>query len=514
MKKLAAFLIFTLASVVVAQAQVFKCKDSTGKLQYQAAPCDDGQQGSRLEIPVQPPTPRTARQPLAAAPPAASQERQEAQRPKARFEAPRRILPPSAPERVIGGLTPPKTFSINREDGTVEADSTTPSAIPESEQQVLMELYNKGGGDDWDFSRKMGTATYYFASTAPWKIGDKFNLSNLCSWYGVTCNAEKTHVIGLRLNFTKPGARGAITLAGTLPATLNHLTKLEHLEISSSKLTGGIPSLAGLTALTYFQIHGRLTGPIPPLTELTGLEVFDVGGADVNGAIWASAPEGSEERRQQDETARLQAKQSNQLSGPIPSLAGLTALRVFQVGDNRLTGSLPSLSGLSRLELFSARNNLLEGQIPDLHELAQIKRFDVYNNQLTGPIPPLAGLKQLTYFSVARNRLTGGIPDLSELTRLKNFNASENKLTGSIPPLDKLTALEYLGLDYNRLTGALPATPFALRGGALCPNRLDKPDPAAPGQQKWSKAITHNPAKSWWDTGCDCSTWKRMFGNC
>ena len=68
--------------------------------------------------------------------------------------------------------------------------------------------------------------------------------------------------------------------------------------------------------------RNQLTGPIPSLSGLTQL-----------GSVFAS---------------------SNQFTGPIPSLSGLTALRYFYVDVNQLTGSIPSMTGLS-LQVFVYR---------------------------------------------------------------------------------------------------------------------------------------------------------------
>ena len=77
----------------------------------------------------------------------------------------------------------------------------------------------------------------------------------------------------------------------------------------------------------------------------------------------------------------------NQLSGPIPPLAGLAALEIFFAKNNQLTGAIPSLAGLSRLQNFAVDSNQLTGQIPPLTGLTALWWFSVANNQLTGPAP-------------------------------------------------------------------------------------------------------------------------------
>jgi len=85
----------------------------------------------------------------------------------------------------------------------------------------------------------------------------------------------------------------------------------------------------------------------------------------------------------------------------------------IRLSNNNLRGSLPpSLNDLLTLEFFQADDNGLTGAIPPLPALTALKVLDLRANQLTGPIPDLSTLTALTALSVADNQLTGPVPSV------------------------------------------------------------------------------------------------------
>lgn len=143
------------------------------------------------------------------------------------------------------------------------------------------------------------------------------------------------------------------------------------------------------------------------------------------------------------------------------------------LSNNNLTGPLPSISGLTALEMFIADINQLTGSIPSLNGMAALEKFSVGTNRLTGTIPSLNGLIALQWFEVSGNQLTGIIPSLTGLAALNRFLASNNKLMGAIPSLSGLP-LRILSVQENLLTGSVPAAPATLisKGSFLCNNSL------------------------------------------
>ena len=119
-------------------------------------------------------------------------------------------------------------------------------AIPTSERNALQVLYASTGGDNWrDRTNWLG---------AP---------GMECTWYGVECNPEGTHIVSLALSENN--------LTGPLPAELGDLPELQYLRLDYNLITGPIPaSLGTLAALQVLDLSGNLLGgPIP--AELGGL---------------------------------------------------------------------------------------------------------------------------------------------------------------------------------------------------------------------------------------------------
>jgi hypothetical protein len=198
-----------------------------------------------------------------------------------------------------------------------------------------------------------------------------------------------------------------------------------------------------------------------------------------------------------EETVTEVRLDGNNLTGSLPSLAGLTNLSYFSVGANQLTGSIPPLTALTNLSWFLGSLNQLTGSIPALTGLTKLVMFSARANQLSGAIPSLAGLTSLEYFNVSSNQLAGTIPALAGLASLHTLDVSVNQLTGAIPALAGLTNLYSLNVLGNRLSGNVPPapSPSSLVAGAskLCPNYLSHTADAA-----WDVATGATP----WYSNC------------
>ncbi|MED6180318.1 hypothetical protein PIB30_009106 [Stylosanthes scabra] len=77
------------------------------------------------------------------------------------------------------------------------------------------------------------------------------------SWTGVTCSNEFNARV-LSLNLTNAG------LAGSLPASINNLSALDHLLLAGNKLSGHIPDLSGLRELETLHLEdNKFEGSLP-----------------------------------------------------------------------------------------------------------------------------------------------------------------------------------------------------------------------------------------------------------
>jgi hypothetical protein len=227
---------------------------------------------------------------------------------------------------------------------------------------------------------------------------------------------------------------------------------------------------AGQTTVTEIALSVKnLSGPLPAsLNQLTNLQYLTADG--------------------------------NRLTGSIPALTGMVALRGFNVSRNQLDGSIGSLTGLTALEQFQASRNRLTGSIPALSGLTALRSLNLDQNRLTGAIPSLTGLTSLQQVSLYRNTLTGTIPALTDLAALTSFDVRTNQLTGNLPSLAGLAGLQSLSVANNQLSGPLPAVPspnnLTASQSELCPNAFtvsaDAAWDAATGVTPWSRDCSFN----------------------
>jgi len=149
-----------------------------------------------------------------------------------------------------------------------------------------------------------------------------------CSWYGVSCKDGIVTEIEITEN----------ERSGTIPPALGILSSgLSNLNLSSSKLTGSLPSeLFALTQLTTIDLSANdLTGGIPStIGQATSLSVLQLS--------------------------------ENQLSSTLPPEIGkVTSLKSVSLAHNRMSGSIPSdIEYLSALQELDVRNNKFAYELP------------------------------------------------------------------------------------------------------------------------------------------------------
>ncbi|XP_022733239.1 probable inactive receptor kinase At4g23740 [Durio zibethinus] len=153
--------------------------------------------------------------------------------------------------------------------------------------------------------------------------------SSVCkNWIGVTCNADGSQIIAVRL----PG----IGLHGPIPAnTLSRLSALQVLSLRSNGISGHFPSdFSNLRNLSFLYLqYNNFSGPLP-----------------VDFSVWKN-------------------------------------LTIVNLSNNLFNSSIPSsLSNLSHLAALNLAHNSLSGEIPDLN-LPSLQQINLSNNNLTGVVP-------------------------------------------------------------------------------------------------------------------------------
>jgi|GEM_PF-1971026 len=328
------------------------------------------------------------------------------------------------------------------------------AAIPSSERDALIALYNATDGANWNNNTEWLGA-----------VGTE------CSWFGVSCVNEHVIVIGLssnNLSGTIPAQLGQLShlqelwlswnqLTGAIPAELGQLSNLEILCLYWNQLTGTIPAQLGqLSQLHWLYLYwNQLTGAIPAeLGQLSHLEAIRMSGNQLTGAIPAELGQLS--------NLWMLDLSWNQLSGAIPAQLGqLSQFHTLWLSGNQLTGAIPAeLGQLSNLQELWLSGNQLTGAIPaQLGQLSLLQRLDLSGNQLTGAIPAQLGqLSQLQWLYLYDNQLTGTIPaQLGQLSHLGDLRLSGNQLTGTIPAqlgqLGQMSSNLVIELSSNQLTG-------------------------------------------------------------
>ncbi|KAL3510356.1 hypothetical protein ACH5RR_029757 [Cinchona calisaya] len=178
------------------------------------------------------------------------------------------------------------------------------------------------------------------------------------------------------------------------------------------------------------------------------------------------------------------------LTGSLPeNLNSLTSLQILELMDNQLTGPLPSLSGLSSLqrillsnnnftyippdfftgmialqEVYLDYNTFSSWVIPDsIKSSSGLSVFSATSANISGSIPDFFGpdtFSGLTKLHLSYNNLVGGLPRSFSGSSIQslwlNGQKSVSKLNGSIDVIGRMTDLTHIWLHSNSFTGPLP----------------------------------------------------------
>lgn len=155
--------------------------------------------------------------------------------------------------------------------------------------------------------------------------------------------------------------------------------------------------------------------------------------------------------------------QWNNISGPFPSLNGLSSLQVLMISDNQFT-SIPRdcFTGMSSLQSLEIDNNPFSSwEIPEsLQSASTLQNFSANSANLTGKIPEFLGPDKfpgLTNLHLAFNNFEGGLPaSFGESSQMESLWVNGQKLSGNIDVIQNMTFLKEVWLHSNAFSGALP----------------------------------------------------------
>ncbi|PIN01582.1 Leucine-rich repeat protein [Handroanthus impetiginosus] len=287
---------------------------------------------------------------------------------------------------------------------------------------------------------------------------------------------------------------GSCKIGGQFSQWIHTQKTLEWLDMLNCSISGAIPKwlhYINLTNLDLFNNH--IEGPIPDSlcemkANLLKLELLILSSSRLSGFIPSSIGGAYS-------LGWLHLNNNNLIGKLLPALKNCTNLIILDTGDNKLTGKLPEWIGkyLLDLSVLILRNNEFHGSIPSAFcQPSKLQVMDLSNNNLTGGVPPCFGNfrgmvkglvperwasdeklhqvmkgEELEYTANSRflvnldlsnNFLDGEIPlEITNLFALMGLNLSHNDSGGTIPrKIGKLKSLESLDLSSNNLFGTIP----------------------------------------------------------
>lgn len=158
--------------------------------------------------------------------------------------------------------------------------------------------------------------------------------------------------------------------------------------------------------------------------------------------------------------------QWNNISGPLPTLNGLSSLLVLMLSNNQFN-FIPNdfFNGMSSLQSVEIDNNpFSKWVLPEgLRNASTLQNFSANSANITGSIPDFFGpdtFPGLINLHLAFNNLEGELPRSLSGSLLEslwvNGQNSDAKLNGTINVIQNMTMLKEIWLHSNAFSGALP----------------------------------------------------------
>eukprot|EP00834_Sanchytrium_tribonematis_P002852 NODE_97_length_20652_cov_0.832093.p2 type:complete len:680 gc:universal NODE_97_length_20652_cov_0.832093:2143-4182(+) len=247
--------------------------------------------------------------------------------------------------------------------------------------------------------------------------------TNCCIAMGVKCEINSNSIV--EINWSGLGLDGMVDIS-----SLEYLSKLQSLNISSNQLTGKFP----LDFYSHFQSldisNNLFEGPLTEII-LPGIQTLEISGNRFTGNL-PILP---------DSLTKFVAA-NNALTGQIQAFPN--SLTIFIIDNNFVNGSIPSLNSVVT---FSATRNKLSGNLPTFTNT--LTSFAAASNKLNGSIPALGQF--MRSLDVSQNQLSGQFPTLN--LRIISLNISRNRLNDDVTNVAFPNSMKIVDLSFNNLNG-------------------------------------------------------------
>ncbi|XP_016473474.1 receptor protein kinase TMK1-like [Nicotiana tabacum] len=210
--------------------------------------------------------------------------------------------------------------------------------------------------------------------------------------------------------------------------------RVTRIQIGHQNLEGTLPQeLAKLTALEHLELQwNKISGPLPSLNGLSSLQVLIIS--------------------------------NNQFSSiPIDFFSGMTSLISVNIDNNPFASwSIPeSLKNASVIQDFSANSANITGKIPEFlgaDEFPGLVSLHLALNNLEGELPSSFSGSLIESLWLNGQNLSGGIDVLQNMTFLREVWLNDNEFSGPLPDFSGLKSLETLSVRDNSFTGPVPTS--------------------------------------------------------
>ncbi|CAI9110281.1 OLC1v1010275C1 [Oldenlandia corymbosa var. corymbosa] len=232
--------------------------------------------------------------------------------------------------------------------------------------------------------------------------------------------------------------------------------RVTRIQIGGQSLTGTLPpSLSNLTQLERLELQvNNISGPLPSLNGLSSLQALLI-----NGNQFTSIP--ADFFTGMSSLITVEIDKNPFSAWEIPeSLQNCSTLQNFSANSVNITGTLPSFLGPDGfpglLNLHLALNNL-NGELPSSFSGWQLESLWLNGQNLSGGIDVIQNMTDLKQIWLHSNGFSGPLPDFSGLKVLEDLSIRDNSFTGPVPlSLVNLDSLKVVNLTNNLFQGPMP----------------------------------------------------------